>query len=269
YFSTMGIPVLAGRAFNEQDKVQTIGLGLDRPGAKADSIMINETLARTYWPDQNPIGKLIGGQQVIGVVGDFKQQGIARPVNPEAFWNGIQRLMFISVRSSCDPRSLVAAARAQVQSVDKDQPISVVKTMDDYVSDALGESRFYTVALGAFSTISLLLAAAGIYGLISFWVAEGTKEIGLRMALGATRSGVLRAVICRAAPILIAGPAFGVAGSVALTRVISSYLYNVGPRDTVTFGAVTVLLTVVALAACFIPARRASRLDPLAALRCE
>jgi predicted permease len=269
YFSALGIQLVKGRVFNGRDRVEGIGLAPEQRPEPPGVAIVNEAFVRTYWPDQDPIGKHVGDREVIGVVGDYKQQDVASEMAPEVFWNGLERSLTLAARTDSDPRAMIPAVRAQIESVDPAQPVSSIKTMNDYMAASVAEPRFYTLALASFALMSLLLAAVGIYGVISYSVVAGTHEIGLRMALGATGRGVLRTVIGRGMLLIVTGLVSGLAGALALTRLISSCLYGVGPRDVATLISITIILGVVALLACCIPAWRAARLDPLAVLRYE
>ena len=281
YLHTMGIPVLRGRAFTEQD----------RAGAPEVAI-INETVAHEYWGEENPIGTRVRMQdgveddersfEIVGVVGDVKQvvgDTASYPIlyipysqQAEAYvdWQiGFRMGIYFVARTRDDPLSLAPAMRRAVWDVDPDQPIRQMLTMDQLVARSLSGRRFYALLLGSFAGVALILAAMGIYGVMSYSVSQRTHEIGVRMALGAERREVLRQVITRGLLLAVVGVVLGIAASLGLTRFISSQLYGVSAMDPVTFTGISLLLVGVALAACYIPARKAARVDPLVALRHE
>jgi len=269
YFSTMGIPIIRGRSFSDVDPVESVGPGLEQANAAPQGpVIVNQTFARSYWPNSDPIGKHVRGQQVVGVVGDYKQH-VSSATKPQVYINAVGRRMCLAILCDSSPRSLIAAVRAQIAEVDPDQPLDEIKTMDEQLAGAIAEPRFYTALFGAFAAMSLLLAAIGIYGVISYSVSAGTHEIGIRLALGLSRSGVLRMVLRDAMMLSGIGIVIGVAGAIALTRWMSSYLYQVDPRDLPTLIITAVALGAVAVIACLAPARRAARLDPMVALRYE
>lgn len=233
---------------------------------------------RLLFPNENPIGKrlVIGADktasEIIGVVGDVRHSGLDAGFKPEIYGNYLQRLRpsyTLVVRTQSDPSSMVVTVRNQVQSLDKDQPVYSVKTMTELRSEALAELRFNTLMLTLFAAIALILAAVGIYGVISYSTARRTHEIGVRMALGAQPINVLKLVLGQGMILALLGIVIGLATSFALTRVLSTLLYNVKPTDPMTFVLVSVLLAFVALVATYIPARRATRVDPNIALRHE
>jgi putative ABC transport system permease protein len=269
YFSTMNIPVIAGRTFTEQE-------------AREDRrvIVINQALARVYFPNENPIGKRIRVEmmldpplnEIIGVVGDARYQKLDGELYPMVYWAPPQlpdTEMTILLRTAGEPESLAGAARREILAIDKDQPVSDVRTMESWVAESVSRTRFGTLLLGAFSVLALVLAAAGIYGVMSYSVAQRQSEIGVRMALGARARDVLRLVVRQGLALVLVGVALGLLGALALTRVISSLLYGVSATDPWTFAALALLLTGVSWVACYIPARRAARVDPLVALRSD
>jgi putative ABC transport system permease protein len=269
YFSTMGIPLLRGRVFTEHD---------DRAAARV--VVINETMTRTFWPNQNPLGQRITMKdwgppltaQIIGVVGDVKTNGLDEPVGPMIYWSYYQfGTVFnrIVVRAEDDPLRLVSAVKSRIWSVDKDQPVSQIATMDEILSQSLERRRLYLVLLGVFAGLALLLAATGIYGVVSYSVTRRTREMGIRVALGAERLDVLGLILLQAAKLALTGEFFGILVALAVTRLMSSMLFGVSAADPWTFAGAVVLLTAVAFAACYIPGRRAMRVDPIVALRYE
>lgn len=271
YFQTMSIPQLKGRSFTEQDREKTPNV-----------IIVNEALASRYWPNQDPIGKRLGffeedpGKQewreIVGVVGNVKSKALEIEVMPEAYFPYRQvpeNFMNLVVRTASDPVSMVPAIRSQVLSVDKDQPVSDIMTMEQRVAKSVAAKRFVMSLLGAFSILALGLAAVGIYGIMAYLVTQRTQEIGVRMALGAQKRDVLRLIVGKGMALAVIGTAIGLIASLALTRLMRSLLFEVTPTDWLTFVMVSVVLLTVALLASYIPARRATKVDPLVALRYE
>jgi putative ABC transport system permease protein len=270
YFAAMGIPVLRGRTFDRSDQP-------DSPPAA----LISESMAAKYWPNENPIGQTIqfGNMDgdlrllhVVGVVGDVHDRGVDTATSPTVYANSLQRppssSMSVVVRAQVAPAALVPSMRQAVRSLDPQLPVNF-RTLDQVFSSSLDQRRFSLVVFGVFGTVALLLAAMGIYGVTSYAVAQRTQEIGIRMALGARMSDVLNLVLRGGMSLALMGAALGVAGAFATTRVMSSLLFGVAPTDMVTFGVVSMTLIAVAFAACFIPAWRATKVDPLVALRYE
>ena len=269
YFRTMEIPIVRGRAFTEQDKAGSTPV-----------IIVNETLARQHWPGQDPIGKRIrfygppertGWMQIVGVVKDVKHE-LDIPVTPEYYlphaqdsWNA----MVLVARTSVEPSSLAAALRQQVWAIDKDQPVFDVKTMQEVRSSSVALYSFSSVMLAIFAGIALVLAAIGIYGVMAFAVTQRTQEIGIRMALGARTADVLKLVVTNGMKLAVLGIVIGIAGAWAVTRFIEKLLVGVQPTDPLTFSLVSLCLFVAAFIACYLPARRATKVDPLVALRYE
>jgi predicted permease len=267
YFRTMGIPLLQGRDFTEQDS-----------GDAPLTLIVSEKFAQRHWPNENPIGKRFRPGtsnpfgEVVGVVGNVRNLSLEDEGRPAFYFSyghiGMPGLVVV-LRTTAIPESQVTALRAQVASLDADLPIFNIKTMDEYVGNAAGQQRFQTVLLSIFSGMSLLLAAVGIYGLMSFLVRQRTHEIGIRMALGASRSNVLQLVLRKGMTLTLFGIAGGLLGAWALTRLMTSMLFGVTPTDLTTFTVVSAGLMLVALLACYLPARRATKVDPLVALRYE
>ena len=269
YFTTMQIPILKGRAFTEQDKAGATPV-----------VIVNETLARTHWPNQDPIGKRIRFQaplarapwmEVVGVIKDVKHE-LTLDVTPEYYlpfaqdpWNS----MVVVARTTVAPASLAGAFRDDVWAIDKDQPVFEVRTMDEVRAISLGLQRFNSVMIGIFAAVALLLASVGIYGVMAFVVTQRTQEIGIRMALGARAPDVLKLVVTDGMRLAIVGLALGLAASWGLTRFISALLFGVRPTDPLTFSLVSLALLLAAFLACYVPARRATKVDPLNALRYE
>ena len=269
YFQTMRIPIIKGRAFTEQDKA----------GAPP-VVIVNETLARKHWPGQSAVGKRIrfyGDQartpwmEIVGVVEDVTHELNLR-VTPEYYLPHAQdswRAMVLVARTNVDPTSLAGALRQQVWSMDKDLPVYDVQSMNEVWSLAASMYSFSSVTLGFFAVIALLLASLGIYGVMAFAVSERTQEIGIRMALGARSPDVLKLVVNHGMKLALLGIAFGLVGAWGLTRFMRHILVGVTPTDLLTFAVVSGCLFVAALLACYLPARRATKVDPLIALRYE
>jgi putative ABC transport system permease protein len=268
YFRALGIPVVRGRELTTQDEQ-------DGP----PMVLVNETLAKRFWPGQDAIGRRIQAGTpelitIVGVVRDVRQSGLAQDVRAEIYfpprpqWAGNLRTSSLVVRASsaADQR---AALRAAVEAVDPEQPLYDVKTMAEVVAGSLADRRLNVTLVGSFAAVALLLAALGVYGVISYTVAQGTREIGIRMSLGAQRRDVFRLVVGQGALLAGVGMAAGVLGALALTRLMDGLLFGVGARDPVTFAVAPVVLLAVALLACAMPALRATRVEPTVALRAE
>ena len=286
YFQTLRIPLRKGRLFTRTDA--RIALPMIRwfpqqPYPKHFNepqpipvVIINETMARLVWPNQDPLGKRLKIIEspwltVVGVVGDVRHSGLAMPPNPELYLSHLQEpqsSLAVMIRTSVDPLQLVAAAREQVRALDKDQPL-IVTTMDQMFSSSVGEQRFNALLLGAFAGLALMLAMIGVFGVINYSVAQRTHEMGIRIALGAQPSSIFKLVIGQGLLLALIGISVGSVAAFALTRLIRGLLFGVSPTDASTFGIVWLLMTAVALLACYVPARRATRVDPLVALRYE
>jgi putative ABC transport system permease protein len=274
YFRAMGIPLLRGRSFDEHDTLKS-----------AQVAMVDQSFARRFWPHQDPIGKRISFADnpkaeddwmiVVGVAGSIRQQNpasrimaIYQPVAQVQVPVFLQYASFV-VRSHADTASLAPALRAQLWNVDKDLPIQTIGSMQDLLYASTAEPRFQTRVLASFSSVAFLLAIVGIYGVMAYSVTQRTQEIGIRMALGAERRHIVHMILWRSAALVLGGLGIGLAGAWAATRVLKSFLFEVTPFDPLTFIAVSLLLALVALAACYIPAQRAAAIDPLFALRYE
>jgi putative ABC transport system permease protein len=274
YFRAMGIPLVRGRSLDDRDTAKSVPVA-----------MVDESFARRFWPNQNPIGKRISfadepkreqdWMTVVGVTGSVRQENpasqyltIYQPVAPVQQSFFLQEVSFV-VRSKADTAGLAPALRAQVWSVDKDLPIRAISSMQDLLYTSTAEPRFQTRVLISFSSIAFLLAIVGIYGVMAYSVTQRTQEIGIRMAIGAQRGHILQMILWRSAALVAGGLGIGLAGAWAATRVLKNFLFEVTPFDPLTFAAVSLVLALVALAACYIPARRAAAIDPLVALRYE
>jgi len=269
YFKTMRIPILKGRAFNDLDRE-------DAPHV----LIINEALARRFWPNEDAIGKRIGFRasepqvwhEVVGIVGDVKHKSLEADPKPElyyAYQKNPGTFLSLVVRTASNPVNAIGAIRNQVSGVDTDQPVFDIKTMEERLSTALAPTRFIMLLLGVFAGLALLLAAVGIYGVMAYAVSQRTHEIGIRMALGAGAPDVLRLVVGNGLKLVLTGVGIGVTGAFVLTRLMASLLFEVSPTDPLTFGLISAVLTGVALAACFVPSLRATKVDPMIALRYE
>ena len=272
YFGTMGIRLLRGRQFNERQ---------DRADA-APVVVISETTARRLWPGEDALGKRIkpGGldspdpwMEVVGVVNDVRQFDLATEPRLQMYLPYVQFEWFVPrqlvIKTDVEPSSLAAAVRGAVWGVDKEQPVSDIRTMEEVLSESIARQRFSTMLLGIFAAVALALAAVGIYGVMSYAVANRTREIGIRMALGAQAGSVLRLIVAQGLKLVSAGVLLGLVGSLLLTRLMSSLLFGVSPTDPLTLVTISLLLVVVALLASYIPARRAAKVDPLIAIRYE
>jgi putative ABC transport system permease protein len=264
YFYTLGIPVLKGRTFTDHDDEQALKVAV-----------VNEALARLLWPREDPIGKrlpLFDNLTVVGVVGNTRHEGLSQDTEAEVYVPYLQtpnNSMQLAVRTAAGPDSMVSAVRTAVRDIDPDQPLYHVATLQQVLSESVAPRRFNMLLLGIFAGIALTLATVGIYGVTAFSVTQRTHEIGIRMALGAKRSDVLGMVVRQGLKLALIGVVIGVVGALVLTRFLSSLLFGVKPADPLTFVAVSLILSAAALLACYIPARRAMRVDPMVALRHE
>ena len=279
YFRTMRIPILRGRDVTDADNLRAPGV-----------VVINDYLARRYWPGEDAIGKRITFDDpaknpswltVVGVTKNTARSNWTSPPEEEVFLPYLQNRAYLDsptppfayltlvVRAGLDPAALTPAIRGAIHSLDANIPLSEIKTMDHVVGEANGQSRFYLILLGAFATVALVLAGVGIYGVMSYSVSRRTHEIGVRMALGAQGRDVLKLVVFQGIVQALSGVAVGLAGALALGRLMTGLLYGTQPTDPATFAAVVLVLSAVAVAASYIPARRAAKVDPMVALRYE
>ena len=272
YFRTLEIPISRGRDFTERD----------RDGAQRVAI-IDENLARRLWPAYprglDPVGQhiLIGGTnpqpaEIVGIVAHV-HQNIENSAWPESVYisfgqNPLSSAM-LAVRTEREPTKFTASVRDQVRALDRDQPISAVRTMDDLVEAELGQRRLLTALLSSFAGVALLLALIGIHGVVAYSVVQRTHEVGIRRALGAREGSILRLIVGQGFGLVLAGVAIGIVGAFALTRVMQALLFHVSATDPSTFAGIALLFILVALAASYVPARRAVRIDPMGALRCD
>jgi len=273
YFRTMGIRLITGRDFTERDD------------AKATPVaIINETLARRFFPNEDPISKRIKPEfamardtepamrEIIGVVGDVKRRSLSDDARPEIYAPHAQLPyyeMYVTVKTETDPRRVVSAVRAELRALDKDQPIYDVRTLEQRLGASLAQQRFSALLLTLFAGIALVLTAVGLYGVMSYSVTQRTHEIGIRLALGAQPRDIFKLVVGQGMRLTLFGVGIGLVGAFGLTRFLSSLLFGVKPTDPVIFASVSLLLTGVALFASYIPARRATKVDPMVALRYE
>jgi putative ABC transport system permease protein len=274
YFRTMGIPLLNGRFVTEQDV--TSGAGL---------VVINEAMARRFWPNEDPIGKRLrtgvnpeqaNWQTIVGVVGNVRHLGLDIEPRSELYFHTLTSPPFgpiVAIRTKSDPKNLITAVRSVARSIDGDVVVANINTMEKLVAESVAQRRFLTLLLGIFAAIALSLSAVGVYGVISYSVAQRVNEIGVRIALGARARDVIGMVLKEGMRLSLIGAGIGAVAAIALTRVmtgmLSSMLFSVRATDPVTFAGVVVLLGVVSLIACYIPARRAAKVDPMVALRTE
>ncbi|MFN2509555.1 MAG: FtsX-like permease family protein, partial [Chthoniobacterales bacterium] len=268
YFRVLETPLMKGRFFTEADHA-------DAPGV----LIINQAMAKKYWPGEEALGKRINFDDsdpakikwftVVGVVADIRHRGLDAEAKPEYYLPHPQRAfrgMILAVRSPLDPGALVRSIRNEVRAMDPEQPVANIRTLEEVTSDSIAPRRLSVVLIGVFASVALMLAAVGIYGVMSFLVVQRTHEIGVRMALGAQRADVLRLVIGGAARLVLIGSAVGLLLGIFSSRALRAMLYNVGAFDLSTFALVTIALATVALFASYIPARRATKADPMIAL---
>jgi putative ABC transport system permease protein len=273
YFQALGMPLLAGRSFGRQD-------GLGAPHVA----VVSESIARQLWGDTNPIGQTLDWHgrphEVVGVVGDIRGAdgrgrtggGLDREPAAAVYLSAMQfppRAMTVLVRTTGDPGAIGPAMARAVQAIDPTQPVYQVRPLRDWLDESAAQPRFTTTLSGLFALVALVLAAVGVYGVLSYSVAQRTQEIGVRMAIGAERGQILRLVLRGGMAWALPGIALGLLGALALSRVLGTLLFDVGPRDPITYATVGMMLALVAMLACYIPAARATRVDPVIALRSD
>jgi predicted permease len=271
YFSAMKVPLISGRFFSETDTA-------DVPWR----VIVNQAFAKRYFPDEDPVGKRLRftfnarepEREIVGVVGNIAEDDLAVPLPPVIYYSVDQNpsaFLTYVVRTSGDPAAFIGAARAALTGIDPQLALIKPQSMDQIASQSPSVflRRYPSYLIGSFATLALILAMVGLYGLISYSVTQRTREIGIRVALGAQRKDILRMVIAQGSGAVLMGIATGLAAALALTRVMATLLYGVKPTDVITFASVGLILALVAFAACTIPARRAARVDPIVALRYE
>jgi predicted permease len=271
FFATIGLPLRRGRLLDDTDR-------RDRP-----AVVVNESLARRYYPNEDPIGKeiylgapdnrLFPRGTIVGVVGDTRDAGLGSDPLPTVYiplavMPGWPALSFV-VRSAGDPASVAPAARGAIRALDPDLPIRNARTIDAVLAESVAPARWSMTLLGVFAGVALLMATLGVFGVLSFLVTQRTRELGIRIALGAAPATVRRMVVGQGLGLIGVGIALGLAGSVALTRLMASLLYGVTPTDPATYAGVAALLVAIAVVASWLPAKRATRVDPMVALRAE
>jgi putative ABC transport system permease protein len=288
YFNAMGITLLKGRDFDERDtrdatkapQLAARDQVMSAPSSSGVTI-VDERLARKYWPNEDPIGKRIRfgppednepWHTIVGVVQEVKHSRLD-VTGRESVYLPFAELPLsgsgLAIRTSGRPEDLIAAVRNQVKELDPDLPLTRIMTMNEVVARSVWQQRLYTALFGVFAVVALILATVGIYGVMSYAVTQRTREIGLRMALGAQKKDVLKLVVGHGVVVTAIGLGVGLGAAVGLTRLMSTLLFEVTATDPITFIAVSVLLAGVALGACFVPARRAAKVDPMVALRYE
>jgi predicted permease len=267
YFSAVGIPLRGGRAFSSQDEHNVV--------------IVNEALAKRFFPNQDPVGRSIrvpwtnspgSPKEIIGIVGSVKQRGVRAEEAPIYYMRYRAEDLYhlaMAVRTTLSPDTLIPVVRDAIHKIDPELVMNHVSTTEEIVSRSLAGQRFAALLMSGFSALGLLLAAIGLYGVISYTVAQRTNEIGVRMALGAQRSNVLWLVLRHGMKLALGGVVFGIVAALALTRVMTSLLFEVKPTDPLTFVGVSFLLLLIAFVACWLPARRAAKVEPMVALRYE
>jgi len=273
YFRTMGIPVIKGRDFDERDK----------HGA-TPVIIVSETFARQHFPNEDAIGKRVKPgissiegedstmREIVGIVGDIRNRGLNSESRP-AYYVPLTQVPFSQmvgvVKTTAEPHSLIPAVNKEVGAMDPDVPLFELKTMDEYLSASVAKPRFNPTLLSIFAVVALVLTVVGLYGVMSYSVAQRTNEIGIRLALGAQTRDVMLMIVKQGSKLILIGLAIGLVGAYALMRLVASLLFGVTARDPFTFAVVALVLALVALLACYVPAWRATKVDPMEALRCE
>jgi putative ABC transport system permease protein len=266
FFQAMSVPLRRGRFFNERDVENG-----------PPTMIISEQLAHRLWPSADPVGqqlKLENGVSfhIAGVAGDMLQRNLAEPARPAVYFSSTQAMwdtMGIVVRTTGDPMAMQGVLRAKLKEIDPSLPLANVRPLDHWLSNSTARPKFQSTLLSVFSGLALLLAGIGIYGVISYSVAQRTAEIGIRVALGAVKADVLRMILTQGLKLVAGGVAAGIVGAFLLGSAISSMLYGIQPRDAATLILVPLALALIAVIACLLPAIRAARVDPIKALRCE
>ena len=269
YFRALGIPLIAGRLVDERDQEQAAPVAL-----------VNQTFVRQLVNDQEPLGKFVRmgntKYQIVGVVADVRQSGLLQPARSEMYWHyaqvpakDLRSSVSLVARATAEPTALTAAIRREVLAIDPGQPIHNVKTMEEVIADSVADRRLNMLLLGLFAAVALALALIGVYSVMSYQVAQHTREIGIRLALGAQTRDVLKLVLGQGLLLTTVGIVVGLSGAFGLTRLMENLLYGVKATDGLVFSVVPLLLVLIALLACCIPARRAAKVDPLVALRYE
>jgi putative ABC transport system permease protein len=268
YFRAMGIRLVRGRVFTPQDDARAPRVAI-----------INETMARQFFPNEDPIGKRINitngpdtWREIVGIVGDIKQYGVDKATSAQSYEPFAQvpfSSLNVVIRTNGSPAALLGALRPAVYSVDKDQPIGAIRPLEEIVADSIARQRFAMTLLTVFSGVALVIAAVGIYGVMAYNVVQRTGEFGIRMALGAQQSDVLRLVLAQGGKLVGLGLLIGLAATLAASRAMGSMLFNTSAQDPLTLGTITILLGFVALIACLLPANRATKVNPIEALRAE
>jgi putative ABC transport system permease protein len=273
YFRTLGIPLRQGRDYTPRDNRQSTQV-----------VIINEAFAKRHFPNETPIGKRIDPsigvgdgpppmREIIGVVANTRFRQLGAEPEPEVYLDIPQvpavGSLTLMLRTQADPMSLAAAARQEIRKLDRNAPVYDIKAFDEYLSNSVARQRFNGVLLGVFAGVALLLTAVGLYGVIAYSISQRTQEIGIRMALGARAGDVLRLVIGQGMALALIGMALGLAGAFAAARLMTSLLFGVGATDPLTYASIAALIMLIALLACYLPARRATKVDPMIALRCE
>jgi predicted permease len=269
YFRSFRIPLIAGRFFDEHDQ-----------GKSESVVIINQAFAQRYFSTRNPIGNRLSSDQklwrtIVGVVGDVRQAGLARPPEPEMYLpypqgsQASKQSMSLVVRTSGEPTDLISSVRNELRNLDPNQPVFNVMTMKKVIEESVSDRRLNMALLGIFAGLALILSSIGIYSVMSYTVTQGTREIGIRMALGARTGQVRKLVVGNGLRLSLVGVVIGLFGAFGLTRLMSALLFGVTPTDPLIFVGSSVSLVLVGVLACYIPARRATKIDPLVALRHE
>ncbi len=269
YFRAMDIPLLKGRDFTERDDANAPKM-----------LLINERMAKQYWKEENPIGQRINirygtgtvVREIVGIVGNIKHFGLDQDVQPEMYmpvYEGPEYFLYLVARTTSNPLAVVKMIQREVARIDKDQPVANIRTMENTFSESVAPRRFSVFLITVFAGITLVLSSIGIYSVISYSVAQRRNELGIRMALGAQARDILKLVVGQGFKLILLGILIGLAGAFAVTRLLSSLLFNVSTRDPFIFIVISLSLAFVALLASYIPARRATKVDPMMALRYE